>query len=395
MRSLGRNVIKLSWYQQTGPFVLNPAPVEGSKHEWAEISHRSPFDKLRANGERLLSRSERPLILKFNDIGSGLYRSLFCLGFLFLAASNGPRAEAPSDPPVTRIAFGSCNKQDQPQPLWDVIGAGRPELWIWLGDAIYGDTEDMDLLAAKWRQQKEVPAYARFRAAVKVLGTWDDHDYGINDGGAAYPKQAESQRLFLDFLDEPADSPRRRQKGVYTSRSFGPEGNRICVVLLDERTFRAPPHGEGDILGEAQWAWLEGVLKSSRAQLHIVGSGSQILPVEHRFEKWADYPGARARLLKLLASVKNPLLLSGDRHFGEISKLAFPKESAPLYEVTSSGLTHHGSIKSEPNSWRVGEIFQDLNYGTLEINWAARRAVAALHDAQGTLVRSVTLELEP
>src|SRR2546430_4137762 len=40
---------------------------------------------------------------------------------------------------------------------------------------------------------------------------------GENDGGADYPKRAESQQIMLDFFDEPKDSPRRKREGVYES----------------------------------------------------------------------------------------------------------------------------------------------------------------------------------
>ena len=38
-----------------------------------------------------------------------------------------------------RIAFGSCCDQDKPQPIWDAIIETQPELFIFLGDNIYGD----------------------------------------------------------------------------------------------------------------------------------------------------------------------------------------------------------------------------------------------------------------
>ncbi|MCR9083112.1 MAG: alkaline phosphatase family protein, partial [Cyclobacteriaceae bacterium] len=39
---------------------------------------------------------------------------------------------------ITRIAFGSCNRQNRPQPLWQPIVSDNPDLWIWMGDNIYG-----------------------------------------------------------------------------------------------------------------------------------------------------------------------------------------------------------------------------------------------------------------
>ena len=46
---------------------------------------------------------------------------------------------AAAEEPLSRISFGSCAKQDKPQPIWDAVVAGRPELFIFLGDNIYGE----------------------------------------------------------------------------------------------------------------------------------------------------------------------------------------------------------------------------------------------------------------
>ena len=50
---------------------------------------------------------------------------------------------ATAEEPLSRISFGSCAKQDKPQPIWDAVVAGKPELFIFLGDNIYGDSADM------------------------------------------------------------------------------------------------------------------------------------------------------------------------------------------------------------------------------------------------------------
>ena len=54
--------------------------------------------------------------------------------------------------------------------------------------------------------------YAAFVKQTPVIGIWDDHDYGINDGSKLFTYRDESQEVFLDFIGEPKDSPRRRQK---------------------------------------------------------------------------------------------------------------------------------------------------------------------------------------
>jgi alkaline phosphatase D len=80
---------------------------------------------------------------------------------------------------ISRIAFGSCAGQDMEQPIWEAVHETNPELWIWAGDNIYGDTEDMELFAEKWQMLLDKPGYEELRQrGIPILGTWDDHDYG-------------------------------------------------------------------------------------------------------------------------------------------------------------------------------------------------------------------------
>ncbi len=282
-----------------------------------------------------------------------------------------PRQPSP-DLTLSRVAFGSCSFSNRPQPLWDPILATDPQLWVWMGDNIYGDSENVQILRAKYRAASENEGYRRLVARVPVVGTWDDHDYGLGNGGKEYPSRIGSQGALLDFLGEPRGSPRRRQEGVYASYTFGSPPKQVRVILLDVRYHRDPPGPEGDILGDAQWKWLEGELRRSNAQVHLIGSGFQVLPVDHRFEKWADFPLARARLLRLIADSRVPgvILLSGDRHLGEISMLETEPLEYPLFEVTSSGMTHFVTRPDgEPNRFRTGPLFTGLNFGVVEIEW--------------------------
>lgn len=302
--------------------------------------------------------------------------------------------DAGCEEPLRRIAAGSCNRQDLPQPLWTSILAFKPGLWIWLGDNIYGDTDRMGELEAKWSEQKNNPGYKNLLATCRVEGIWDDHDYGRNDAGREYEFKKDSQRLFLDFLDEPPGSPRRAQSGIHAARTFGPEGRQVCLILLDVRTHRGEPCTGDDILGAEQWAWLEKTWRESTAQVHIICSGSQILPTEHRHEKWSDYPDARDRLLKLLGSSRKSgvVFLSGDRHFAEISRIENPWGGPALHELTTSGLTHsYRNFQGERNSLRVGEAFADLNFGTVTIDWENERMELAIRDAEGKPKQAATI----
>ena len=276
------------------------------------------------------------------------------------------------------MAFGSCSNQDKEQKLWDEIIAEQPDFWIWLGDNIYGDSEDMGVLKTKYDQQKNHPLYQQLINQTKVIGTWDDHDYGANDAGKEFAKKAESQQLLLDFLDVPKNVPVRTRKGVYSSYTIDHPIAKVKIILLDTRYFRDTLtkvndrntlNWNGEVLGETQWAWLEKELKNSEAAIHIIGSSIQVIPMEHRFEKWNNFPLERQRLFNLITKYKvtHPIFISGDRHIGEISKIDWINQ--PIYDITSSSLTHGWSNRrKEVNQHRIGPLVYTENYGLIEIS---------------------------
>lgn len=286
--------------------------------------------------------------------------------------------------PVTKVAFGSCSHEDDPDQLWTEIVATGPDLWIWLGDNIYGDSPDLDVLKAKYEMQKSSSGYQSLLKTTKVIGTWDDHDYGINDGGKYFQQKEGSKKLALDFLGVPEKANVRKRDGIYDSYTVGTDDRIVKVILLDTRYFRDTLHRssvkgrryeanpDGDILGDAQWEWLEKELKSSDAAIHIIASSIQFVANEHGFEKWGNFPRSRQRMLDLLAKIKpnNTFFISGDRHIGEVSKMSVDSLPYSLYDFTSSGLTHTwDEIREEPNEYRVGQLIVQKNFGLITINW--------------------------
>lgn len=304
---------------------------------------------------------------------------------------------------ISSLAFGSCNKHTKAQPLWNAIVNNNPDVWIWLGDIVYGDTENMELLQEKYTAQKSNEAYQQlYQSDCDIVGVWDDHDYGVNDGGKEYPKKAESKEVLFDFLEIEKDNPARKREGAYTSYLYGPEGEQVKLILLDARSFRDPlnkngvghniPNETGDILGEDQWNWLEQELSNSTAQVHIIGSGIQFIPTEHRFEKWANFPTARQRFFDLLVSynIPNVVLISGDRHIGEISTYQGDNMQAPIYEITSSGLTHcYKGNKKEVNPYRHGKLVRELNFGMISIDWEKSKIQLDIRGEEDVLLESL------
>ncbi|MEM9081056.1 MAG: alkaline phosphatase D family protein [Verrucomicrobiota bacterium] len=297
---------------------------------------------------------------------------------------------------INDIIFASCFKQNRPAPALDHLAQNPPDIFIWMGDNIYGDTEDMTVMKKKWDSVLALTNYQKLRKNSTIIGTWDDHDYGANDAGKNYSKRAESQQLFLDFLGEPQDSPRRQQEGIYTFHDFGKGQQTIRIFLLDTRYHRDDLGSDGTILGKTQWKWLEESLLTSKARVNIIVSSIQVLASDHRFEKWANFPSEKSRLLTLLAHPKAPpvLLLSGDRHIGEIS-LDSTSCDYPLYDFTSSSLNSGMNNESEINRYRLGENLGGNNFGRLIIDWSRDQPIitSCLCDQHGDPKRAVTFTL--
>ncbi len=319
--------------------------------------------------------------------------ALTLASYLLTVGCSSAPPKGPSGP--TTIAFGACCHQDREQPVWDAIVAVRPDLFIFAGDNIYGDTEDMAVLRAKYDQLAAIPGYRRLQETCPVLAVYDDHDYGKNDGGREYPMRAESAAMCLDAFGVPADDPRREHEGIYGASIMGDPGRRVQVILLDTRYFRDPidrgtltaeERREANVvgwyeptldttrtlLGEAQWSWLEGEL-CKEAEVRLIVSSIQVVPHEKGMECWGNMPHERSALFDLIGSTgaQGALFLSGDVHFAEVSRS--DEGPYPLYDFTSSGLAQspHETWPAAVNTYRVPDMLHvGENFGLVQIDWS-------------------------
>ncbi|MCK0110103.1 alkaline phosphatase family protein [Flavobacteriaceae bacterium S0825] len=300
------------------------------------------------------------------------------------------------------IAFGSCNRQSFENKLWKPVLENNPIAWIWGGDIIYSDTDDMELMSQHYKQQLEQEGYGEIVKNMKVLGTWDDHDYGLNDGGAEYVAKAESQQLFLDFMGVSKTDSRREREGVYHSEIIETNKGSVNVIILDTRYFRSAltpsenpemryqpnVYGEGTMLGNAQWQWLEGELNSSTTDFNLIVSSIQFLSAEHGFETWGTMPHEVDKLKNMISAskAKGVIILSGDRHISEFSKTTIDGVDYPLIDFTSSGMTHsYSSFDGEPNQYREGEVVSDLSFGLLKINFETKKIIMQMRGENNVL----------
>ena len=319
---------------------------------------------------------------------------MFALCLLGCKTEAGEAALA-AEPTV--IAFGSCAKHGRAQPIWDAVVATKPDLFIFAGDNIYGDTSDMALMQAKYDKLGAQPGYQKLLKTCPVLAVYDDHDYGANNVGKEFPKKKESAKMCLDFFGVPEDSPRRQREGIYGSQIMGEPGQRVQIILLDMRYFRDKWDGSKltpaekkaknivgvarptddttrTLLGKDQWAWLEKELKKE-ADVRLIVSSIQVVTWEKGMECWGNMPHERDRLFKLIETTEanGVVFLSGDVHFSELS---LSKEGPyPLYDLTASGLNQRPP-KAWPdaiNGYRLpGKVYADYNFGVVRIEWAGK-----------------------
>ena len=331
----------------------------------------------------------------------------------------------------TKIAFGSCNKHQKMNAtsIWTSIERTHPNAFVWLGDAVYADTritfEKRKYFGEKFHAEayaavKRFPAYERLAKKARILGTWDDHDYGMNNAGKHWEHKETAKELFLDFLDEGKETERRLERdGVYESYSVyeddeAKRGREVQILLLDTRwnfvDGSTPEDGEADILGPKQWEWLEKeLMKPSNAEVTLIGSSIQVFAelnqmykavnykIAREFgksiENWGSFPSNQKRLMRLVSKAKERrvIFLSGDVHVGMIDVRApgchLPYESI---DATSSGITHVAveevrpkwvtyfykkmtPSKFMPRWWYpkniVPDIYMGLNFGEVLIHW--------------------------
>ncbi len=304
------------------------------------------------------------------------------------------------------MGFGSCLTEKREQPIWSAIQEENLQEFFFMGDNVYGDNEETgeldDMKVAYALQREKLPDWLK---EIKVNAIWDDHDYGKNDGGEEYLFKEQAQELFLDFWQAPLDDPRRNREGIYFSELREIFNLKVNLIGLDTRYHRSAlgqkdkPYSPVDdesktMLGKAQWNWLEEEL-SQNNDLNIIVSSIQVIPTNHGFEKWGNFPHERSRLLKLIEDSKVPtIIVSGDRHKAGIYK------KCDVIELTSSSMNKPlpnyiskiwDLLNKETDAHLIGDMYYPENYGILSINKNGEILIE-LKDINGKTYNSIGLK---
>ena len=337
-----------------------------------------------------------------------------------------PRAPAgvplpASDAVLTSIVFGSCLDEEKGESAaLRSVASEEADLFLMIGDNVYGDRDgpayanneaELDELRESFADLAARPDFQAVRAKFPMMVAWDDHDYGVNDGGKDFPFRRLSERIHEKFWGlENQDVG--AWPGTYYARTFGPEGQRTQVIVLDTRFFRSaltPTDEYGvkgkeryipssdpnqDMLGNDQWTWLENQLQKP-ADLRLIVSSIQVLTSDaHGWEDWSRLPQEQQRLYDLIAQTgaEGVVFVSGDRHtaFQYRSETALPY---PVHEITASSFNVSFATETdEKDSAQIGTGFPPENYGAIGIDWSAGTVDLRIKDNQGNTVRQTTAQ---
>ncbi|MDJ0922386.1 MAG: alkaline phosphatase D family protein [Henriciella sp.] len=320
------------------------------------------------------------------------------------------------DAVISRVILGSCldEEKDASQALMS-IAEEEADLFLMVGDNVYGDRDgrayvnnDADLMELR-ESFSDLAAREDFqaiRANIPMMVAWDDHDFGANDAGKEFPFRGLAERIHEVFWGL-EDQDVGYWPGTYYARTFGPEGQRTQVIMLDTRYFRSGltptdewgakgkerylPAADGsmqDMLGSAQWTWLQNQLREP-ADLRLIASSIQVMPTVHGWEAWSQMPAERERLFESIkrAGATGVVFLSGDRH------TAFIYEEAGVLPYTATELTASSlnvsflSESDEMDTRQVGAGAPVENYGVVEIDWDGKRLSLLVKNNQGETIR--------
>ena len=240
---------------------------------------------------------------------------------------------ASESPGPLRVAFGSCTRYDD-EPIFEAIRAYAPDLFLFIGDNHYGNTNELSDLRQYYRWAHERAGRAELLQEASILATWDDHDFVGDNTDGSDPGRDIALRAFKNYWANNSyglsDLP-----GVFSTHRSGD----VEFFLLDDRYYRGL---EDSILGAAQEAWLLDALESSDAVFKLIASGSQFT-LQGSSDSWGAFPEAQARLMQGLADrgVGGVVLLSGDIHRSELRLL--PGVSYDVPELTSSPMSNSNS----------------------------------------------------
>jgi alkaline phosphatase D len=304
---------------------------------------------------------------------------------------------APEGPADFRIAFGSCCRIqfDPDQRIWNAVRGLDPDMFFWLGDNIYADSDQPAALTDLYARGRTVERLEPLLRSTPQLATWDDHDFGYNDSDGHSPFKAQSLQVFKNFWANPtfgeADNP-----GVYFKQHYGG----VDFFVLDGRYHRDRTDKTDDanktMLGAAQKAWLKRELKASRTPFKVlaIGGGWSTAENEKGGDSWGVFLTERNEIFDFIRDhgISGVVCISGDSHMGELNCIPRSGEGGyDIYDFCSSPLAQMPAAKNtrQAPEVRVRDTWtRSVNVGLMRFDMTGDTPTLTytLHDIMGESV---------
>ncbi|GGL69452.1 alkaline phosphatase [Streptomyces fumigatiscleroticus] len=262
-----------------------------------------------------------------------------------------------------RVALASCQNWQHGwfTPYADMLDQD-PDVVLFVGDYIYesapsattvrrhegtGEPYTLVQYRNRYAQYRSDPDLAAMHAHAPFVVTFDDHEVD-NDFAGEIPQDPDKQGhdAFVDRLTAAYQAYYEHMPVRATAVPNGPHiqmyrrlefGRLARLNVLDTRQFRSDQAtsqaGAQDpsmtMLGAEQKRWLLDGLHGSPARWNLIASQIMMAETDVRigegklwyYDAWDGYQVERNGLLREFAHVRNPVVLSGDRHLTMISDL--------------------------------------------------------------------------
>jgi alkaline phosphatase D len=347
-----------------------------------------------------------------------------------------------------------CRDAAQGFPIFEPLVARKPDLFVGLGDMIYGDdlceaqglygnaqvpggfgkASDVSGYWEHWRYARADSRLRRLLAATVYVPLWDDHevvnDFGPQEDVRDTPPYTAGEHLLPSglhaFLDwNPVTRPEAGPPRLYGSHRWG---RHLELFVLDARGHRdanrAPDSADRPktLLGAEQRRWLQRALAASNATWKVVASSVPLsIPTGGVVrDGWANEgtdAGFERELVGILRSlaesgVRGLVWITTDVHFATGFRYV-PFEDAPGFELREyvTGPLHAGLFPSTaldptlrperlfffgPDSPGAPKTFEEarrwFNFGVLDVDAAGRLSVEVVNTAGEPVYREA---LEP
>jgi len=303
------------------------------------------------------------------------------------------------DSGVVVVSFVSC-VDVEPTEIWDEMESLEVDAVCLMGDTPYIDSSDLDVARKKHRSFLQMPGLARLGKTIPVVGVWDDHDFGKNNGNGLNFLEGKSRtrQAFVNYRAHASYG--NGHEGVYHKMDLGA----MEIFFLDPRYFSQTEPSPVDAsqptcFGRQQWEWLLRGLRESKAKFKVLAMGAiwqdkKNSETDDMFTYWYE----RDALLDFIKreQISGVTLLGGDihvaRHLKHPGRVGYDLHDfviSPGHERTITGLdVYHPSLL-----WSLVEGRQFLTL-TADVRGDKPRLTAEFRQPEGRVNRRVVLNLD-